>query len=93
MYNLKNYYLLTFQTTTQLLKAVKELADSNVECLIVPTPRILSKSCSESIKIKEEDIINIKYNCKVDHFINNEHMLGSTVQWTQGGIKSSNTMN
>jgi hypothetical protein len=70
MYKLKNYYLLTFQNITQLLKAEKELKNNNIECLIVPTPRILSKSCSESIKIKEEDIVNINYDCKINHFIN-----------------------
>jgi len=81
MINIKNYYLLTFQTTMQLLKAEKEIKNKNIECIIVPTPRILSKSCCESIKIKEQDIEKIKkikeqdiekinYNCRIDHFIN-----------------------
>jgi len=72
MYKLKNYYLLTFINTSKLLKAEKELKNSNIECLIVPTPRILSVSCSESIKIKEKDISKINYDCKIDHFINNQ---------------------
>lgn len=72
MYNLKNYCLLTFVNTSQLLKAEKELKNNNIDYLIVPTPRILSKSCSESIKIKEEDINKINYDCKIDHFINNQ---------------------
>ena len=70
MINIKNYYLLTFQTTMQLLKAEKEIKNKNIECIIVPTPRILSKSCCESIKIKEQDIEKINYNCRIDHFIN-----------------------
>lgn len=70
MYRLKNYYLLTFPNTSQTLKVEKELKNKNIEHLIVPTPRILSKSCSESIKIKEEDIEKINYNCRKDHFIN-----------------------
>lgn len=69
MINIKNYYLLTFQTTMQLLKAEKELINNDIDCLIIPTPRVLSKSCSESIKIKEEDIDNIFYDCKIDHFV------------------------
>ena len=72
MYKLKNYYLLTFVNTSKLLKVEKELNNNNIECLIVPTPRILSKSCSESIKIKEEDIKKINYDCRIDHFINNQ---------------------
>jgi len=72
MYKLKNYYLLTFVNTSKLLKVEKELKNNNIECLIVPTPRILSVSCSESIKIKEEDISKINYDCKIDHFINNQ---------------------
>lgn len=70
MINIKDYYLLTLQTTMQLLKAEKEIKNNNIECMVVPTPRILSKSCSESIKIKEQDIENINYNCRIDHFIN-----------------------
>ena len=82
LYKLKNYYLLTFINTSQLLKVEKELKNKNVECLIVPTPRILSKSCSESIKIKEGDINKIQYDCRIDHFINN-----------QLEVELSNTMN
>jgi len=72
MYKLKDYYLLTFVSTSYLLKADKELSNNNIEHLIIPTPRILSKSCSESIKIKGEDINKINYDCKIDHFINNQ---------------------
>lgn len=67
MYKLKDFYLLTFKNTTQILKAEKELIQNNIDCLIMPTPRILSKSCSESIKIREEDINKIKYDCKIDN--------------------------
>jgi len=72
MYKLKDYYLLTFLNISYLLKADKELTSNNIEHLIIPTPRILSKSCSESIKIKEEDIKKINYDCRIDHFINNQ---------------------
>ena len=72
MYKLKDYYLLTFVSTSYLLKAEKELTSNNIEHLIIPTPRILSKSCSESIKIREEDINKINFNCKIDHFIDNQ---------------------
>ncbi len=72
MIKLQNYYLLTFANITQTLKIEKELKNNNIECVIIPTPRILSKSCSESIKIKEEDINEINYDCKIDHFINNQ---------------------
>jgi len=72
MYKLKDYYLLTFVNTSYLLKADKEMTNNNIDHIIIPTPRILSKSCSESIKIKEEDINKINYDCKINHFIDNQ---------------------
>lgn len=53
---LDDYGLITFNSTTQALKAEKILKAAGVDFLLVPIPREISASCGLAIKACPEDI-------------------------------------
>lgn len=55
-----NFYLFTFNTTTNALKAEKVLKNNNAEFTIIPTLREISTSCGLSIKVRPEKFSEIK---------------------------------
>lgn len=54
------YYILTFQNTLGAINGESELKEIKMKIEIMPTPTSITKSCGISIKIKCEDIDEIK---------------------------------
>lgn len=54
------YYILTFQNTLGAINGESELKERKIKIEIMPTPTSITKSCGISIKIKSEDIEEIK---------------------------------
>lgn len=51
----KEYYLFTFVSTAQALKAERVLKLAALEHMMIPTPREISTSCGLSIKLFPDD--------------------------------------
>jgi len=54
------YYILTFQNTLGAINGESELKERKIKIEIMPTPTSITKSCGISIKVKNEDIDEIK---------------------------------
>lgn len=54
------YYILTFQNTLGAINGESELKERKMKIEIMPTPTSITKSCGISIKVKCEDIEEIK---------------------------------
>lgn len=54
------YYILTFQNTLGAINGESVLKERKLKIEIMPTPTSITKSCGISIKVKSEDIDQIK---------------------------------
>ncbi|NLW92345.1 MAG: DUF3343 domain-containing protein [Syntrophomonadaceae bacterium] len=54
--SLDDYCVLTFNTTSNALKAERVLKDANAEFIIMPTLREISSSCGLSVKTPPENL-------------------------------------
>lgn len=57
IFNLKDYSIFTFLSTSQALKAERILKNAAANFLIIPTPREISTSCGLAIKVASADIM------------------------------------
>ncbi|MEE0844807.1 MAG: DUF3343 domain-containing protein [Eggerthellaceae bacterium] len=51
-----NDYVLTFDSTHAALSAQKALAQAEVSCFTIPTPRAISAGCGIALKIQGESV-------------------------------------
>jgi len=56
LFNLKQYGVLAFKSTSQALKAERVLKEAAADFLIIPTPRQISASCGLAIKVAPKDL-------------------------------------
>jgi hypothetical protein len=56
LFNLKDYEVFTFISTSQALKAERVLKNVAANFLIIPTPREISTSCGLAIKVVSADL-------------------------------------
>lgn len=56
LFNLKEYGVLAFKSTSQALKAERVLKEAAAEFLLIPTPRQISASCGLAVKVAPKDI-------------------------------------
>jgi Protein of unknown function (DUF3343). len=54
------YYMLTFENTLGAINGESELKEKKIKVEIMPTPTSITKSCGISIKVKSENIQEIK---------------------------------
>lgn len=54
------YYILTFENTLGAINGESELKEKKIKVEIMPTPTSITKSCGISIKVKSENIQEIK---------------------------------
>jgi len=54
--NVKEFYLFTFVSTSNALKAESILKDQSIEFIVIPTLREISSSCGLSIKVRLDDM-------------------------------------
>ena len=56
LFNLKEYGVIAFKSTSQALKAERVLKETSAEFLVIPTPRQISASCGLAVKVAPEDL-------------------------------------
>lgn len=56
LFNLKEYGVLAFKSTSQALKAERVLKEAAADFLLIPTPRQISASCGLAVKVAPKDI-------------------------------------
>lgn len=56
LFNLKEYGVFTFISTSQALKAERVLKQASIDFLMMPTPREISTSCGLAVKVASEDL-------------------------------------
>ncbi len=56
LFNLKEYGIIAFKSTSQALKAERVLKETSAEFLVIPTPRQISASCGLAVKVAPEDL-------------------------------------
>ncbi len=56
LFNLKEYGVLVFRSTSQALKAERILKEAGAEFLVIPTPRQISASCGLAVKVTLPDV-------------------------------------
>lgn len=56
LFNLKDYGIIVFKSTSQALKAERVLKETSAEFLVIPTPRQISASCGLAVKVAPEDL-------------------------------------
>jgi len=56
---LNKYYIVTFQNTHEAMKAEREALRKQIKVVVAPTPTFITKSCGISLKVDEENILNI----------------------------------
>jgi len=56
---LNKYYIVTFQNTHEAMKAEREALRKQIKVVVTPTPTFITKSCGISLKVDEENILNI----------------------------------
>lgn len=56
LFNLKEYGVLVFKSTSQALKAERILKEAVAEFLVIPTPRQISASCGLAVKVTPNDL-------------------------------------
>jgi hypothetical protein len=54
--NLKEFYLFTFVSTSNALKAESILKEQSFDFIVIPTLREISSSCGLSIKVRPDDV-------------------------------------
>jgi transcriptional regulator GlxA family with amidase domain len=54
--NLKEFYLFTFFSTSNALKAESVLKEQSFDFIVIPTLREISSSCGLSIKVRPADV-------------------------------------
>lgn len=54
--NLKEFYLFTFVSTSNALKAETILKEQSFDFIVIPTLREISSSCGLSIKVRPADV-------------------------------------
>jgi hypothetical protein len=55
LFNLKDYCIFTFISTSHALKAERVLKEAAADFLIMPTPREISTSCGLAVKVAPGD--------------------------------------
>lgn len=66
---LQEFAVITFHATSAALKAEKNLKMSGFKFVIIPTPREISSSCGLAVKIRPEDLEEVKSylsSCNID---------------------------
>lgn len=56
---MNKYYIVTFQNTHEAMKAEREALRKQIKVVVAPTPTFITKSCGISLKVDEENILNI----------------------------------
>ena len=56
LFNLKEYGIIAFKSTSQALKAERVLKETSAEFLVIPTPRQISASCGLAVKVAPEHL-------------------------------------
>ena len=56
---MNKYYIVTFQNTHEAMKAEREALRKQIKVVVTPTPTFITKSCGISLKVDEENILNI----------------------------------
>lgn len=56
LFNLKEYGIVTFKSTSQALKAERVLKEASADFLVIPTPRQISASCGLAVKVAPENL-------------------------------------
>ncbi|MEQ8201191.1 MAG: DUF3343 domain-containing protein [Syntrophomonadaceae bacterium] len=56
LFNLKEYGIIAFQSTSQALKAERVLKEASAQFLVIPTPRQISASCGLAVKVAPENL-------------------------------------
>jgi len=57
---MENYYIITFENTHGAISGESTLKDNKINVVVMPTPTYINKSCGISLKVKAEDIEEIK---------------------------------
>lgn len=60
IYRSRRFGVITFDTTSQALKAEKMLQATNHTFVMIPTPREISASCGLAVKTYPDDVKQIK---------------------------------
>jgi len=55
-----NYYIITFENTHGAICGESTLKANKINVVVMPTPTYITKSCGISLKVKEEDIDQVK---------------------------------
>lgn len=55
-----NYYIITFENTHGAISGESTLKEKKISVVVMPTPTHITKSCGISLKVKEEDIEEIR---------------------------------
>ncbi len=66
LFELKEYSVFTFISTSQALKAERILKNAAANFLIIPTPREISTSCGLAIKVTSSDM-HFCYDALIDN--------------------------
>lgn len=56
---MNKYYIVTFQNTHEAMKAEREALKKQIKVRVFPTPTFITKSCGISLKVDDENILNI----------------------------------
>ncbi|MGE5380082.1 MAG: DUF3343 domain-containing protein [Methylocystaceae bacterium] len=60
IFNSKVFGVITFDTTSQALRAEKLLQTADQDFVMIPTPREITASCGLAVKIYPEDMVQVQ---------------------------------
>lgn len=60
LFNLKEYGVFVFISTSQALKAERVLKQVSADFLVIPTPRQISSSCGLAVKVAPDNLDEVR---------------------------------
>ncbi|MFD3155367.1 DUF3343 domain-containing protein [Haloimpatiens sp. FM7330] len=63
---MNEYYIVTFQNTHEAMNGEKVAKENKIKIMVIPTPTYITKSCGISLRVKEENIEDLKQLVKQD---------------------------
>ncbi|MGE5454276.1 MAG: DUF3343 domain-containing protein, partial [Methylocystaceae bacterium] len=69
IFNSKLFGVITFDTTSQALKAEKLLQETDHIFVMIPTPREISASCGLAVKTYPDEVAQVQVNLQNDGIV------------------------